>query len=174
MLYAVYLILACSQSVHVFLRLSCLPCVFYFALACSQFVHVFLRPSCSPCVLYSCLFTCFRGSLGFLCSLSRFCLFIVCAYVSGALMLSLCTLSCSFLDNFSCLDSKVLPHLIASFLALHCAFLFDGKTWPHPQTDLLVCNVVLHCDIPFSDALLCIEFIISNKREKKDSQLFAV
>ena len=89
-----------------------------------------------------------------LCSLSRSCLCNVCSivsealvvslrslsllrraeiwsYVSAALVLCLRSLSCSVLANFSCSVSKVLRRFIASFLAIHCAFLFDGKRSNH-------------------------------------------
>ena len=67
------------------------------------------------------------------------------SYVSAALVLCLRSLSCSVLANFSCSVSKVLRRFIASFLAIHCAFLFDGKVCPHTQTARLACTVVSHC-----------------------------
>ena len=69
-------------------------------------------------------------------------------------MPSLHILSCSLLANLSCSDSRVLLRFIASFLAMHCAFLLDGKTWPHPQTARLTCNVVSHCGHTFLRVLL--------------------
>ena len=68
----------------------------------------------------------------YFCNLPFFTLSNVCSHVSCALVHSSHTLSCSFLANFSCSDSKVLLRFIASFLAVHCAFLFDGKACPHP------------------------------------------
>ena len=63
--------------------------------------------------------------------------------------LPLCSVYVVCLALFSQISLVQSLRFIASFLAIHCALLFDGKVCPHTQTARLACTVVSHCGHTF-------------------------
>ena len=71
------------------------------------------------------------------------CLCKVCSRVSEAFLLSLRTLSLSFLTNNSSSDSKAFLGFTA--FSGRAFLFFNAKAWPQSQTHLFTCTTVLHC-----------------------------
>ena len=158
----------------VFLRPSHLPCGFYFALACATSAQLFQRRLWflyAVCHAHACATSAqlFQRLLWFLyvvchvhaCAtsaqfLQRLLWFLYAVYHFFAglkfgrmFQLPLCSVYVVCLALFSQISLVQSLRFIASFLAIHCALLFDGKVCPHTQTARLACTVVSHCGHTF-------------------------